>query len=332
VHVLLQLRVVAKEPMQDLHAELELSIVVPVYNNARTLDELIDRIVRVVDDLGLDTEIIFVDDGSTDSSAQLLQDRGRLDPRIRVLRLARNFGSQAALCCGFDHVRGKRTVCLDADLENFPEDIPALLHALERGHDLACAVREKRRSSWLRRRLPSALLNAYVQRSTGKNVRDIGCGMRAMDSTLAQGLAAEGEKRRLLSPLLIERSRSFVEVPVRHGVNPWPGGHTFLSLLAIASDFFLLSSGRPFLVTGVFSAILACLGAFVIVAAWLRGEFGLALAGSIIAIGAALGALMSLIGEYVQRIYLLQQGRPFYALVADGNPNGTAAHQTPGNR
>lgn len=300
----------------------DISVVVPVYNNARTLTELLDRLVRVVDGFGVAVEMLFVDDGSTDDSAALLAARAALDPRIRLLRLARNFGSQAALCAGFDHVRGSRTVCLDADLENFPEDIPALLAALDRGFELACAVREQRQSSLVRRRLPSALLNAYVRQLTGKSVRDIGCGMRAMESRVIRGLADDGEKRRLLSPLLLERARNFVEVPIRHGVNPWPGGHTFLSLLAITSDFFLISSRRPFLVTALASGAVATLGLATAVAGLSRGRAMLALAGEAAVLGGALGVLVSLVGEYVQRIYVLQQGRPFYVMMP---PSGEAA-------
>jgi glycosyltransferase involved in cell wall biosynthesis len=292
----------------------DLSVVVPVFDNEPTLDELIDRLAGVLESLGLSFEILFVDDGSRDGSAALLRRRAASDPRLRVLELARNFGGQSALCAGFDHVRGRRTVCLDADLENLPEDVPALLAALDDGADLACGVRQGRHASFWLRRMPSALMNAYVRSRLERSVADIGCGMRAMDSRLVRDLAAEGERRRFLTPLLLDRARRVVEVPIRHEPSRARGGHSFWSLLAIAADFFLVAAGRPFLVTGLASLVLVSLGLLALTAGWLRGSPALALGG--LACGAAgfLGAVASLVGEYAQRVHELVQGRPYYAL------------------
>jgi glycosyltransferase involved in cell wall biosynthesis len=292
--------------------EVDLSVVVPVYNNAATLGELIDRLLATLDPLPFSFELIFVDDGSSDASFELLRARAAAEPRVRAYALKRNYGSQGAICAGFDLVRGKRTVCLDADLENFPEDIPALLAALDRGYELACGVREMRRSP-LWRRVPSAVFNAFVRRQIGTTVRDIGCGMRAMDSRVVHQLASEGEKRRLVTPLLLKRARSVVEVPIRHQPSGAPS-HSFLTLLGIAFDFYLLTARRPFLVAGLLSVAGALAGAGVLAAALLRGGAVLALTGAILAVAGLLGGLLSLLGEYVQRTYQLGQGLPFYEL------------------
>jgi hypothetical protein len=289
---------------------VELSVVVPVYNNAATLNELIDRLLRVLDGMGRSFELIFVDDGSRDGSAELLARRAEADPRVRVSSLARNFGSQAALCAGFDQVRGAVTVCLDADLENQPEDIPALLAPLGEGHDLVCGVRERRRDPWLMRRLPSLLLNAYVRRQTGSRIRDIGCGMRAMDSALVRDLEAEGEHRRLMTPLLLRRARSVAEVPIHHRPKDRPGGHSFLTLLGIAMDYYLLTARRPFLVTGIVSTLGGGVGLVLLA----LGSGGTRLAGLLLLVGGLLGGLLSLVGEYAQRIYQIGQRLPFYQL------------------
>src|SRR5436190_1934880 len=158
---------------------VELSVVVPVYNNADTLDELIDRLIAVLDPMAIPFELIFVDDGSRDASLRVLERRADRDPRIRPSALVRNFGSQSAACAGFDLVRGRWVAMLDADLENCPEDIPALLAPLREGYDLVCGYRENRDAPWLTRRLPSRLMNAYVNRQTGTHLHDVGCGMRA---------------------------------------------------------------------------------------------------------------------------------------------------------
>jgi glycosyltransferase involved in cell wall biosynthesis len=288
-------------------AGVDLSVCIPVFQNAATLDELCERLSRVLDALAISWEIVFVDDGSRDGSLALLERRAALDPRLRVFAMTRNFGGQAAVCAALDHVRGKRTVILDADLENLPEDVPALLAPLDHGHDLVCGVREGRdQASWTRR-LPSALLNAYVRRQTGTRVRDIGCAMRAMDSSLIRGLEADGEHRRLLTPLLLRRARSVVEVPVRYRPKAVPGGHTLLSLLGIAMDYYLLTARRPFLVSGLVASVGLMLGLLLLVT-------GPALAGLVLIVGGLVGGLVSVVGEYVQRLYQLGQGLPFYRL------------------
>lgn len=300
----------------------ELSVVVPVYNNAATLDELLDRIVSVLDERGTDFEVILVDDGSRDRTAEILERRAAADPRLRPYALTRNFGSQAAICAGFDLVRGRRTVCLDADLENYPEDIPLLLDALDRGHDLACGVREERSDSLLQRRLPSALLNAYVRHRIGTTVRDIGCGLRAMDSRVIHNLASEGEGRRLVTPLMLKRATSVVEVPIRHRPKSEPGGHSFLTLLGIALDFYMLSARRPFLIGGIASLCLAATGSLLLICAWIVAAPRLAIGALVLIAAGFLGGLLSLVGEYAQRIYQLDQGIPFYELKDDKEDRG----------
>jgi glycosyltransferase involved in cell wall biosynthesis len=292
---------------------VDLSIVVPVYNNASTLEELIDRLCLVLGELPLSWEAIFVDDGSRDGSLAVLERRAAADARLRVFPLTRNFGGQAAICAGFDQVRGKRTVCMDADLENFPEDIPALLSALDAGHDLACGVREGRRDALLTRKLPSALLNAYVRRQTGTRVRDIGCGMRAMESWIVHGLAGEGEQRRLITPLLLRRARSVAQIPIRHRPKGIPGGHSFLTLLGIAMDYYLLTARRPFLVAGLL-AVAATFGGVLLLA---LGSGSWRLGGLVLAVGGLLGGLLSLVGEYAQRLYQVGQDLPFYQILGE---------------
>jgi hypothetical protein len=296
----------------------ELSVVVPVYNNADTLDELIDRLLATLEPLGPPFELIFVDDGSSDRSFALLRRRAEADPRIRAYALTRNFGSQSAICAGFDLVRGARAACLDADLENYPEDIPALLAPLDAGHDLVCGVRVGRRDPWLTRRLPSAFMNWYVRRQTGSSVRDIGCGMRAVDARLVRNLAAEGEHRRLVTPLLLRRARSVVEVPIRHRPSSLRLGHSFLTLLGIAADYYLLTARRPFLVSLLAAAAAAVVGAALGAVALARGSAALGVSALVLGSGGLLGGLLSLVGDYVQRVYQLGQGLPFYRLREEG--------------
>lgn len=298
-------------------SQIDLSIVVPVFNNASTLDELIDRLVAVLEPLPFSFEMIFVDDGSSDGSLELLRRRAGRDPRIRPFALARNFGSQAAACAGFDLARGERVVCLDADLDNRPEDVPALLAPLERGYDLVCGYREDAATRRWSRRLPSALMNAYVRRRTGHSIRDVGCGMRAFRAHVVRDLAAEGERRRLLTPLFLQRARRMIEVPIRQGAGREAGGHSFLTLLAIAADYYLLTARRPFLITGLASAAAVGAGALLLL-------FGPRLWGLVIAAAGLLGLPLSLLGEYTQRLYALSQNPPYYQLRDDDEERSAA--------
>ena len=288
-------------------SDVDLSIVIPVYNNASTLDELLDRLVAVLEPLQISFELILVDDGSRDESFDVLQRRAAADPRIRPFALARNFGSQGAICAGFDRVRGRWGICMDADLDNCPEDVPRLLEPLTRGYDLVCGYRENRHAPWLTRRLPSKLMNAYARRQTGVAVRDVGCGMRAFEARIVRDLAAEGEARRLLTPVFLRRARRVTEVALSDGAARSSGGHSFLSLLGIAADYYMLTARRPFLVFGLASLALTGVG----VAMALGGARTSALV--VFATG-LLATLASLVGEYCQRLYHLNQGTPFYAL------------------
>lgn len=297
---------------------VDLSVVVPVYNNAATLDELIDRLHRVLASTGLVYELIFVDDGSRDDSWGILQAHTRRDPRVRTFAMVRNYGSQSAVCAGFDQVRGRWAVCMDADLENRPEDIPTLLQPLSQGYDLVCGYRENRDAPWLTRRLPSWLMNAYVRRQTGVNIRDAGCGMRSFQSWVIRDLGSEGEARRLMTPLFLKRARRVTEAPVQCGAPQRTGGHSFLSLLGIAVDYFLFTTRRPFLITGLTS-----------LAVMLTGVPYLALAatlpGTLMVCTGLLGLVMSLVGEYCQRLYQLAQGQPFYKIRTPPPEEGAVA-------
>ncbi len=285
----------------------ELSVVVPVYNNADTLDELIDRVIAVLEPMALPFELILVDDGSRDASLRLLERRADRDARIRPFALVRNFGSQSAACAGFDLVRGRWVVMLDADLENCPEDIPVLLAPLRDGYDLVCGYREHRDAPWLTRRLPSQLMNAYVRRQTGTHIRDVGCGMRACEAWVVKNLEAEGEARRLLTPVFLRRARRVTEVALRPAPKRTPPGHSFFTLLAIALDYYMLTARRPFLVSGTLSLLAVVAGAAMVVV-------GPRLAGVVVMASGLLGGLLSLVGEYCQRLYQLGQGVPFYEL------------------
>lgn len=285
----------------------ELSVLIPVFNNAETLDELLDRIVAVLEPMQLTFEIVCVDDASLDDSHAILTRRAARDARVRVFSMVRNYGSQAASCAAVEQARAPHLVHIDADLEMFPEDIPHLLAPLRQGYDLVCGYREDRSDPWLTRRLPSRLMNAYVRHKTGLTINDVGCSLRAMEASLLQDLKSEGEARRLLTPLLLRRARRVTQVPVRHAPRPRQGGHSFLTLLGVALDYWMLTATRPFLLAGLGALATVLVGLAVLVG-------GAVVPGLVLAVGGMLGGLLALIGEYVQRIYQLGQNVAFYRL------------------
>ena len=140
----------------------ELSIVIPIRNEAPSLEELHRELTETLTRWGRPYEIIVIDDGSTDESFAILAQLQAVDPHLRVIRFRRNFGQTAAFAAGFDHARGRLIVTSDGDLQNDPRDIPAMVELLERGHDIVCGWRKDRKDAFLSRRLPSMIANRLI--------------------------------------------------------------------------------------------------------------------------------------------------------------------------
>src|SRR6266853_1101048 len=164
-------------PVDDDNCDL--SIVIPIHNEAPALPELVGELTKTLGEWGHSFEIIVVDDGSTDDSFQILARLQAADPRLRVIRFRRNFGQTAAFAAGFAHARGRIIVTSDGDLQNDPADIPALVEVLERGHDIACGWRKDRKDAFVSRRLPSTIANWVISLSTGVYLHDYGCSLKA---------------------------------------------------------------------------------------------------------------------------------------------------------
>src|SRR5499433_3293398 len=146
---------------------VELSVVVPIRNEAPSLEELYRELTERLTAWGRSYEILIVDDGSTDQSFDILGRLQARDPRLRVIRFRRNFGQTAAFAAGFDHARGRYIVTMDGDLQNDPSDIPGLVEMLERGSDIVCGWRKERKDPLLSRRLPSTIANVLISVVTG---------------------------------------------------------------------------------------------------------------------------------------------------------------------
>ncbi|HET6203777.1 MAG TPA: glycosyltransferase family 2 protein [Planctomycetota bacterium] len=193
-----------------------LSVVVPVFNEEESLAILHGEIVAALEGAGENFEILYVDDGSTDGSGRVLRALGRGDPRVHRIALRRNFGQTAALAAGFDVARGETVVTMDADLQNDPADVPALLARIREGFDLVSGWRRLRRDAFLTRRLPSLLANRVLRRMTGLSIHDSGCTLKAYRASLLRRLPLYAEMHRFLPVLGAIAGARVSEVEVGH--------------------------------------------------------------------------------------------------------------------
>lgn len=192
------------------------SVVIPLFNEGENVRPLHRSLRSVMDKSGYVWEVIFVDDGSTDTTFGLLQELYRQDEHVRVLRLRRNFGQTAALAAGFDAARGATIVCLDGDLQNDPQDIARLVEKLDEGYDAVSGWRVHRQESFWLRRLPSRVANWLISQTTGVHLHDYGCTLKAYRAELVKELRLYGEMHRFIPALMWGNGARIAELSVQH--------------------------------------------------------------------------------------------------------------------
>jgi glycosyltransferase involved in cell wall biosynthesis len=297
-----------------------------VYDEAESLEPLLRELGTVLDRLGLPAEIVAVDDGSTDGSFARLVDCIPREPRLRIVRLARNFGQTAALAAGIEHARGAVLVTLDADGQNDPADIPALLAALGDDVDLVNGWRRRRRDPWLTRRVPSRLANWLISLVTGTALHDYGCTLRVMRAWVAKELQLYGELHRFIPALAADLGARVVELPVRHhprsaGRSKYGLSRTLRVLLDLLTVKFLSGySTRPIQLFGLLGLLAAAAGlALTAILGFERLVLGVRLANRPIVLLAILMVVVGvqfvsigLLGEMLVRTYHESQAKPIY--------------------
>jgi len=194
---------------------IKISAVIPLYNEAQSLDELCSRLIQTLATLTERFELIFVDDGSTDDSFAVLQNLHRRDSRVRAIRFRRNFGKSTALSAGFKKAKGRIIVTLDADLQDLPEEIPSLLSKLEQGYDLVSGWKKKRKDSLIRK-MASWLFNRATSFFTGVQLHDFNCGLKCYRRELVEELALYGELHRYIPAIANWKGFRVGEVKVGH--------------------------------------------------------------------------------------------------------------------
>ena len=258
---------------------LDLSVVLPAYEEEDSIGELYDKIVAAVTPLALDFEIIFVDDGSRDQTFARSAALAERDPRVKVIKFRRNCGQTAAMAAGIEAAAGDVIVTMDADLQNDPADIPALLARLGEGYDLVVGWRAGRKESWLSRRLPSLVANRLIAWVTGVDIKDNGCSLKAYRAALIKRVPLYAEMHRFIPAMSSIAGARIDQIEVRHHARPYGRSKYGLSrtykVLAdlIAIKTLLLFAARP-LFCFVGSASVAALLALL----WALGAIYLAVA------------------------------------------------------
>ncbi len=193
-----------------------LSIIVPIYNEAGNIEPLYDRVIAVMTDYGRSFEMILVNDGSRDQSEAELMTIAAKDRRIKVINFRRNYGQTAALMGGFNAARGEIVVPMDGDLQNDPADIPLLVEKLQEGYAMVSGWRKDRKDNRLMRTLPSGIANWLISWSSGVNLHDHGCTLKAYRSDVIANLRLYGEMHRFIAIYVKWYGGTITEIPVRH--------------------------------------------------------------------------------------------------------------------
>jgi len=300
----------------------QLSLIIPVYNEEDNLVELIDRCIAVCDSSGRDYEIVLVDDGSRDTSREILRNKSA-EHRGKVIGilLNRNYGQHPAVLAGLAHATGEIVVTLDADLQNPPEEIPKLLAKMDEGCDVVGSIRMNRRDSWFRR-LPSRVVNAIVRRSTGVDMHDYGCMLRAYRRNVVDAILSCPERSTFIPVLANSFASKTDEVQVLHArrsageskYSVWKLINLQFDLLTSITSFplrLLSVGGGTLAVVGVITGLALFVLRVIFGAEWAAEGVFTIFSGLFIFTGVQLLGL-GLIGEYLSRVYTDVRARPRY--------------------
>ncbi|MFW2368813.1 MAG: glycosyltransferase family 2 protein [Desulforhopalus sp.] len=325
---------------------MQLSVVIPLLNEEENIPLLYDELKEVLDPLNTSYEIIYIDDGSTDKSLELLCELESKDSHVVVVSFRKNFGQTAAMAAGFDYARGEIIITMDADLQNDPHDIPKLLEEINRGNDVVTGWRYDRKDAFINRRLPSIIANKIISKTTGVNLHDYGCTLKAFRKEVIKNVKLYGEMHRFIPAIASGMGISFTEVKVNHrarrfGTSKYGISRTIRVVLDLLTVKFLLSySTRPIQVFGLMGVISGGIGFFIAFIMTLQRQFmGVALADRpllflavlLIFIGIQFVTL-GLLAELQARTYHESQSKPVYYVknvyrkeienLAAGEPDG----------
>jgi glycosyltransferase involved in cell wall biosynthesis len=312
---------------------IDISIIVPVFNEADALIDVCQGVRRELTQIGITWELIFVDDGSTDSTDALLERLAEEDQRIRVIHFKRNLGQTAAMMAGFDHARGEVIIPLDGDGQNDPADIPKMLDVLNQGYDVVSGWRKDRQDDYMQRNVPSILANKLISFVSGVPLHDFGCSLKAYKRHVVEGIRLYGEMHRFLPIYASWHGAKISEVVVNH--HPRRTGSSkyglervvkvLLDLLVV--KFLDRAAAKPMYVFG--GCGIFCLAISVFTFLWMLGlkiergtsfiETPLPLIVVVTFMIAMMCILLGLLAEMITRTFYESQGKAIYNIRSTSN-------------
>ncbi|MEO0368838.1 MAG: glycosyltransferase family 2 protein, partial [Pseudomonadota bacterium] len=305
---------------------MDVSVVIPFLNESPNLKPLCEELKMALDSMDKQYEVLFIDDGSSDDGVEILEAFRSKMPQIKVISFRRNFGQTAAMVAGLDYAEGEVVVTLDADRQNDPADIPAMVAKIEEGYDMACGWRFNRQDNYVSRKLPSMLANKLISKITDVSLHDYGCTLKAMRKDLAKRVTLYGEMHRFIPAVASGVGARIAEVKVNHrartaGVSKYGISRTFRVILDLITVKFLLKfHSRPLHFFGMPGLLLGGLGgvliAYLTIARLvfyvpLSDRPLLIFAFMLLIIGLQF-ILFGLIGEMQTRTYYESQNKPIY--------------------
>tara|TARA_Y100001970_G_scaffold292836_1_gene436071 strand:+ start:65 stop:1033 length:969 start_codon:yes stop_codon:yes gene_type:complete len=304
-----------------------ISIIIPVYNESESIGLLIDEIKKVMYTNKFQYELIVINDGSRDSTYEVLKDLSNKIKELIIINLRKNYGQTAAMAAGFDIANGQIVISLDGDLQNDPNDIPRLIKAINDGYDLICGWRFDRKDKLINRRIPSKIANKIIGMVTGIYLHDYGCSLKAFKKELIDDIKLYGELHRFLPVLADNEGAQIKEIKVNHrsrkyGSSKYGIDRTFRVLMDLLTVWFMNKFlTRPMYVFGFIGIIsILCsllISSYLIIIKIFGEEIGnrpLLLFALILGIAGIQLFSFGLLGELIMRTYHESQNRPIYRI------------------
>ncbi len=296
------------------------SLVIPVFNEEATLEEVCTRALATLESLGKPYEVIIVDDGSRDGTWAIVERLAAAEPAVRAVRLKRNFGQHPAMHAGLSRARGDIVATMDADLQNVPEDLPKLIAAVEGGVDVASGRRRGRDDSW-GRTVPSKMVNGMLRRFTGVEIADFGCAFNAYSRSAIEPVLGVIGKQKFTKALVLSAGASVVEVDLSHQARADGSRYSPFRLIRLALHVLAGFWPQPIQWAGVLIGAICGFLTLAVgvwgIAVWVvNGDFPglLFLGGLVLGVLAVQGFILALVGEYLGRIQRDVEGRPLYTI------------------
>jgi glycosyltransferase involved in cell wall biosynthesis len=327
---------------------IDLSVVIPIYNEAENLEALCQEFTQALGAWGRPFEILLVDDGSQDGSFEILKRLQAADPRLRVIQFRRNFGQTAAFAAGFAYARGRLIATADGDLQNDPRDLPGMVDRIEGRtgtdgeYDIVCGWRKDRKDTFINRRLPSVIANRLISWATGVKLNDYGCSLKVFRAEVVKPLRLYGEMHRFLPALASEMGVRIAEQVVNHrarrfGKTKYGISRTVRVVLDLVTVKFLLSySTRPLQIFGLLGLVMGGAGGAILLYLSYIKYFGpesiagrpILLMGILFVFTGVQLLTMGLLAELQSRTYHESQGKPIYVVREVVETSSAAGDQT----